>query len=80
MVILWTFRLGSKDSVAKLTILIMDHLALTCLVMGSNPAYNNMGLGNGHGMMMIFLIRYWCCALESAWQRLSAIKVQNRIE
>ena len=29
--------------------------------------------------MMIFLIGFWCCALESAWQRLSAIKVQNRI-
>ena len=27
-----------------------------------------------------FLIGFWCCTLQSAWQRLSAIKVQNRID
>ena len=27
-----------------------------------------------------FLIGFWFCTLEFAWQRLSAIKVQNRIE
>ena len=36
------------------------------------------GLGNSYGMM-IFFIRFWCCALESAQQRLSAIKIQTRI-
>ena len=39
----------------------------------------SLGLANSYGMMM-FLIGIWCCALESAWKRSSAIKVQNRIE
>ena len=29
---------------------------------------------------MIFEIGFWYFTLESAWQRLSSIKVQNRIE
>ena len=37
------------------------------------------GHGNSYGWMIV-LIGFWCCTLESAWQRLSAIIVQNTIE
>ena len=47
-------------------------MAVFCGIIG-------LGTGKVYGMM-IFLIGLWCFALESAWQRFNAKKVQNRLE
>ena len=40
---------------------------------------HGIGHDSGYGMI-ILLFGLWCCASESAWQRLRAMKVQNKIE